>query len=332
MRLVSSCRNAEFTTNHEDSPMIVQFAACNAVDLLYGTNMVHRYCEGVDLNCGCPQRWVMQDGYGSYLLTKPEIVEDMVKTVRRNFSSQLSVSLKIRLLNKNLSETIDFCRQMQSLNPTFMTIHGRTPKENSSTEFPVDTNAIAEIKKSLQIPVMFNGDINSLEVADRFYEATNCDGMMSARGILKNPALFDGHSETPLSCVQDWIDIHHQQQDRMTFQNFHHHLSFMTESLLSRADRIRFNDLTKKFQCLEFVKEMFSIEPKDISYPQNMACSYDDVAYKNLINHKNIKTESAYSTEKSQGKFFMEKQELLTKVKVEDDEEYLDDMNSLFIE
>lgn len=326
------CRRAEFTTNHEDTPLIVQFAASDAVDLQHGTEMVYKYCDGVDVNCGCPQRWVMQDGYGSFLLTKPEKIEDMIKTIKRNYPSELSISIKIRLLNKNLADTIDFCRKIESLDPTFITIHGRTPKENSSTEFPVDTNAIAEIKKSLYIPVIFNGDVSSLKMANDFYEKTKCNGMMSARGVLKNPALFDGHDETPLSCVQDWIDIHEQQQEKMTFQNFHHHLSFMTESLVSRADRIRFNDLTKKHQCLEFVKEMFSIVPKTINYPQNINCTYDDLPYKTLINHKDTwNEEGGYSTEKSHGKFFLEKQQETLK-KVEDDEDYLDDMNALFIE
>lgn len=265
------CRQNEFTTNREDSPLIVQFAAGNSVDLQHGTEMVYKYCDGVDVNCGCPQRWVMQDGYGSFLLTKPEWIEDMIKTIKRNYPSDFSISIKIRLLNKNLSETIDFCRKIESLNPTFITIHGRTPKEKSSTECPVDTSAIAEIKKSLQIPVIFNGDVDSLQQADKFYEITKCDGMMSARGILKNPALFAGYNETPVSCVQDWINIHEQQKEKMTFQNFHHHLSFMTESIVSRADRIRLNELNKRPQILEFVKEIFSIEPKKCDYPPNFA-------------------------------------------------------------
>lgn len=310
----NKCRQYEFTTNSEDTPMIVQFAASCQTDFLHATEMIQNYADGVDLNCGCPQRWVMQDGYGSYLLNKPEIIEDMIKTVRRNTPSTFSVSIKIRLLNRNVEETVDFCRKVESMNPTFITIHGRTPLDKSSAECPVNVNALAEIKKSIQIPIIFNGDVTSLDIADKFYEATKCDGMMSARGILNNPALYDGHEKTPISCLQDWLNIHHMQQNRMTFQMFHHHLSFMMESLIERSERIAFNELTKKHQVLEFVKEKFSIEPEKIDYPTNWICTYDDSKYKTTI--ENYATDG-YSTESSHGKFFLEKAYKIREAEVE---------------
>ncbi|CRL05939.1 CLUMA_CG019118, isoform A [Clunio marinus] len=321
------CRQHEFTTNIEDTPMIVQFAANCSTDFLHATEMIVRYADGVDLNCGCPQSWAMQDGYGSYLLRKPEIIEDMIKTVRRNIPSSFSVSIKIRLLNKDLSSTIDFCRKLETLNPTFITIHGRTPNEKSSAEFPVDIDALAEIKKSIKLPIIFNGDVSSITEADKFYNATKCDGMMSARAVLANPALFAGHQQTPLSCVQDWINIHNRQGDKMTFQNFHHHLVFMMENLLTKLERNKFNEFTKKHQCLEFLAEKFSITPQPIDYPNNFSCTYDDTNYKNLVNQKDFWT-SNYSTESSHGKFFLNK---LNKVRQDPDVDYLEFMdNKLF--
>ena len=300
------CRQVEFTTNVEDTPMIVQFAANSSTDFLHATEMIQNYADGVDLNCGCPQSWAMKDGYGSYLLKKPEVIEDMVKTVKRNVPSTFSVSVKIRLLDKDLSSTIDFCRKLETLNPTFITIHGRTPREKSTSDFPVDVEALAEIKKSLKIPIIFNGDVVSIEEADKFYEATKCDGMMAARAVLANPALFDNHQTTPLSCVQDWINIHHRQGEKMSYQNFHHHLVFMMEHLINKHERNHFNELTKRQQCLDFLKEKLSIEPELINYPDNIVCSFDDTNYKNLINQKEFWS-SDYSTESTHGQYFLSK-------------------------
>lgn len=321
------CRQNEFTTNIDDTPMIVQFAANSATDFLYATEMVQNYADGVDLNCGCPQSWAMQDGYGSYLLRKPEVIEDMIKTVRRNTPSTFSVSVKIRLLNKDLNSNIHFCRQLERLNPTFITIHGRTPNEKTSGDFPVDVEALAEIKKSVALPIIFNGDVATLEDADRFHEATKCDGMMAARAALTNPALYAGYKETPLSCVQDWINIHHRQADKMTYQNFHHHLVFMMENMLKKQERNQFNDFTKKHQCLEFLKEKFSIEPQDVEYPENLECTYDDSSYKNLIKQKEL-WNGEYSTESSHGQFFLNK---LHKVRPDPDEDFLEFMDDTFL-
>lgn len=321
------CRQHEFSTNFEDTPMIVQFAANCSTDFLHATEMIQKYADGVDLNCGCPQSWAMQDGYGSYLLKKPEVIEDMLKTVRRNTPSDFSVSIKIRLLNKKLSSTINFCRQLETLNPTFITIHGRTPGEKSTGNFPVDVDALAEIKKSLRVPIIFNGDVVSLEDAEKFYEATKCDGMMAARAALTNPALFSGHKQTPMSCVQEWINIHHRQEDKMTFQNFHHHLVFMMEHLLTKKERNRFNEFTKRPQCLDFLNERFSMRPEPIDFPENILCNYDDSKYKNLLNQKEFWS-SDYSTESSHGQFFLSK---LHKVRPNPDADYLEFMDELNI-
>lgn len=317
----NKCRQHEFTTNIEDTPMIVQFAANCSIDFLHATEMVQSYSDGVDLNCGCPQSWAMQDGYGSYLLKKPEVIEDMIKTVRRNFPSSFSVSVKIRLLNKDLNSTIDFCRKLEKLNPTFLTIHGRTPCEKSSGDFPVDVEALAEIKKSLRVPIIFNGDVSSLKAADEFYEATKCDGMMAARSILSNPALFAGYHQTPMSCVQDWINIHQRQAEKMTYQNFHHHTVFMMERKMKKQDRNLFNDFTKKQQCLDFLTK-FSLEPENIDYPENIVCQYDDSNYKNLVNQK-VSWDSNYSAESSHGQFFLNK---LLKTQ-SDPEEFMNNLN-----
>lgn len=301
-----ACRQAEFSTNEEDSPIIVQFASNSTTDFLHGTEMIQNFADGVDLNCGCPQSWAMQDGYGSYLLKKPEVIEDMVKTVRRNVPSTFSVSVKVRLLNKDLSSTIDFCRKLETLNPTFITIHGRTPYEKTTSNFPVDVKALAEIKKSLSLPIIFNGDVTSIDEAEKFYEETKCDGMMAARALLTNPALFDNHQVTPLSCVQDWINIHHRQGDKMTYQNFHHHLVFMMEHLLKKHEKNQFHEFTRRQQCLDFLKERFAIEPQLTDYSENLVCTYNDTNYKNLISQKEFLT-SGYSTESSHGQYFLSK-------------------------
>lgn len=314
-------RSSEFSTNNQDTPLITQFASNNNVDILHGSQMVYNYCDGVDINCGCPQRWAMQDGYGSYLLKKPELIEDMIKTVRRNLPSNFSVSLKIRLLNKNLKDTLDFCRKMESLGPTFITIHGRTPAEKTSVA--VDIEAVGEIKKSLSIPVIFNGDIQGLADAERTFEVTNCDGFMAARASLSNPALFQGLTKTPMSCVQDWLNISEAQNDNQSFQNFHHHLTFMMEKMLTKPEKVEFNDYTNKQQCLNFLEEKFQIRPQIIEYPENINCIFDETSYKRVTN--SIELQDQYSSDNSLGKFFLTK--LQKTVKVEADDDYLGFMN-----
>lgn len=243
----------------------------------------------------------------------------MVKSVRRNLPASFSVSVKIRLLSRNIKQTVELCRQLEKQNLTFISIHGRTQSEKTCV--PVDVESVAEIKKSLQIPVVFNGDVNSLEGAESIYQRTNCDGMMAARGILSNPAMFAGYSETPLSCVQQWLNIHEKQQENMSSQNFHHHLTFMMESILRKQDRKTFNDLSKKSQVLEFLSEKFNMRPESIDFPDNFECTYDDEEYNSIASQIGCPESSTYSSELTEGKFFSS-----SKKKVQDDD-MLEDCN-----
>ncbi|XP_038968555.1 tRNA-dihydrouridine(20a/20b) synthase [NAD(P)+]-like isoform X3 [Rattus norvegicus] len=89
-------RDSEFTTNQGDCPLIVQFAANDARLLSDAALIVCPYASGIDINCGCPQRWAMADGYGACLINKPELVLDMVRQVRNRVENpRFSVSIKI---------------------------------------------------------------------------------------------------------------------------------------------------------------------------------------------------------------------------------------------
>jgi len=56
-----------------------------------------RYSNGVGLNCGCPQRWAMADGYGAYLMKKPELVKDVVTHTKQRVGFDFPVEVKIRI-------------------------------------------------------------------------------------------------------------------------------------------------------------------------------------------------------------------------------------------
>ena len=54
-------RDIEFTTNPTDRPLIVQFAANNVDDLATASAFVSNHCDGIELNCGCPQQWALKE-------------------------------------------------------------------------------------------------------------------------------------------------------------------------------------------------------------------------------------------------------------------------------
>lgn len=177
-----------------------------------------------------------------------------------------------------------------------------------------------------------NGDCKSLEDANRMYEEIHCDGVMAARGILANPTLFSGEYETtPVKCVQDWLNLAYAADTGITFQCFHHHLTFMMEKLLRRKERLGFNCFSKKQQIYDFLKERFGIVPEVINEygsEGNILCEYDDVKYKERIQLQIDEDAKRYNSENSCGKFFLSQ---LNDDVLGDDEDNDDDgLNCLF--
>lgn len=236
----SKARSSEFVTTTSDSPLIVQFAANNANDFVDASKLVYAYADGVDLNCGCPQKWAMKDGYGCALLSKPDVIHDLMKEVRNTFPTDFSISVKIRI-HKDVMKTIDMCRQLEKCGVTFITVHGRTPQQKSGDSINIE--ALKEVCKSVQLPIVANGGIKLLQDADELYDAVKCNGVMAASGILTNPALFSGAKITPLSCVKLWQKMKDNDNKKITFQCYHHHLVFMLEKVLTKQQKQVFNHL-----------------------------------------------------------------------------------------
>ena len=82
-----------------------------------------------------------------------------------------------------------------------------------------------------------------------------CDGVMVARGILNNPALFKGYDKTPIACINDWLKICSLLDTHFTC--FHNHLIYMLSAIHSKAEKRVFNCLKTKSSVLDYLKKRF---------------------------------------------------------------------------
>uniref|UniRef100_T2MH84 tRNA-dihydrouridine synthase n=1 Tax=Hydra vulgaris TaxID=6087 RepID=T2MH84_HYDVU len=249
-------RDSDFTTNKDDRPLVVQFAANNAEDLALAAEIIYPYADGVGLNCGCPQRWAMAEGYGAQLISKPELINDMIKQTRQRLPQDFSFEIKIRI-HSDIRKTVDLCQKAEHAGVSWITVHGRLPSQRNE---PVNYDAIKTIKDSLQIPVVANGDIKNKEDAWDVVKKTGVNGVMAAQGMLNNPAMYAGYEVTPLQCVKDWVNI--ALSLGTPFVTFHHHLIFMLDKWLSnKGEKMLFNNLSSVAAVLDFLEDRY-----DISY------------------------------------------------------------------
>lgn len=158
---------------------------------------------------------------------KRELVADMVKSAKESlrdlgYVGKKTVSVKIRI-HKDLRETVDFIKTVEAAGVDFITIHGRTRSMASSQ--PVDLDAIKLLTSYTTVPTLSNGDIFTLTDARSHASQTGVDGVMSARGILQNPALFAGHESCPWEAVEMFLNK--VVKEPIPFKLVVHHLSEM---------------------------------------------------------------------------------------------------------
>lgn len=77
--------------------LLAQFASPNAASLADAAELIAPYIDGLDINCGCPQKWAFHEGIGCALLRKPELVADMIRCTKDRMGWGWPVSIKIRI-------------------------------------------------------------------------------------------------------------------------------------------------------------------------------------------------------------------------------------------
>jgi nifR3 family TIM-barrel protein len=151
----------------------------------------------IDVNMGCSAKTVSGRGAGAGLLRTPEKIAAIFRTLTD--ALDIPVTGKIRLgWDEDQLNYLDVARIVQDNGGKLLAVHGRTKKQAYRGE--ANWDAIAEIKAALQIPVIGNGDVNTVAAIARMRTHTGCDGVMIARGAIGNPWIFsrlDRHQVPP---------------------------------------------------------------------------------------------------------------------------------------
>ena len=174
--------------NGEKRPVSAQIFGSDIESMAYGASYVSKIADIVDVNMGCPAPKVVKNGDGSKLLLDLDKVYEIVKTVVKNSTVPVTVKIRKGWDNDHIV-AVEAAKVIESAGASAITIHGRTRSEYYTGV--ADWNIIKEVKESVNIPVIGNGDIKSPEDAKKIFEQTNCDGIMIGRATLGRPWILE---------------------------------------------------------------------------------------------------------------------------------------------
>lgn len=259
-------RDSDFSTHplengsledEKQTAVIAQFASSDPEEFARAAEMIAPWADGVDLNCGCPQSWAIKEGIGCALQESPELVARIVKAAKERIGGLgKSVSVKIRV-HKDLEVTKRWVEAVQDAGVDFITVHGRTRSQRSSTR--PDYEAVRELRSVVRVPMVANGDAYSLSDVERIAELTEADGVMAARGILENPAMFAGYDEVPTKCVQDFLRW--AVRCPIPFPLVLHHISDMTARMegFTKKEKRRLMECRDLLDLIDFVEDKWGL-------------------------------------------------------------------------
>ena len=180
----------KITFNEEERPIGIQIYGSDPDAMVESAQI----CEEanpdlIDINFGCPVRKIAGRGAGSGMMRTPErileITEKVVKAVKT------PVTVKTRLgWDEESKIIVTLAEQLQDRGIAALTIHGRTRSQMYKGE--ADWSLIREVKNNSRmfIPIIGNGDVDSVELCKQRFDETGVDAVMIGRGSIGRPWFF----------------------------------------------------------------------------------------------------------------------------------------------
>ncbi len=141
----------------------------------------------IDINMGCPAPKIVNNGDGSALMKNPTLAGEIISEVKSKITVPLTVKFRMGW-DENSINAVEFAKIAENSGADAITIHGRTRKQFYSGKANLDI--IKNVKNTVNIPVIGNGDIIDGKSAKHMLDFTKCDGIMIGRGAQGNPWIF----------------------------------------------------------------------------------------------------------------------------------------------
>ena len=257
-------------TEGEKRPISMQIFGSDEETMAFAAKEVSKLADILDINMGCPAPKVVKNGDGSKLLLDLNKAEKIIKAVVEN--SSVPVTLKFRKgWNEENIVACELAKIAEKAGISAIIIHGRTRDQYYSGK--VDLEIIKQVKKSVSIPVIGNGDIIDEESAKQMLEYTGVDGIMIGRGSMGNPWIFEQiehylktgeklprpTNQEKYEILKEHIELDIKEKGELVAINeMRKHISWYTKNMKDASSfRNEINHIDNKDELMKKIEEYF---------------------------------------------------------------------------
>ena len=172
----------------EEKPLSVQIFGAKPEAMASAAEIaIESGADIVDINMGCPARKVVKTGAGGALLRNLHTIKEIISNVRKVCSVPLTIKIRTGWSPAHASAK-DIALLAEDCGADAITVHPRFVTQGFSGQ--ADWTTISNVKESVKIPVIGNGDVTTPDLAVKMKTETGCDGVMIGRAAVGNPWIF----------------------------------------------------------------------------------------------------------------------------------------------